>query len=588
MKSFFGRVFSTLVGLTIFSIVGFFLMIFFFAVLGSSGEEPIIVKSNSVLNLNLDFPIEDHLGKKEYKDYTFLNEDPKHSLFGMISAIAYAKEDPKIKGITIENNLTFAGYAQLKALRDALIDFKESGKFVVAYSDIYTQQSYYLSSAADTMYVNPSGTIEFNGLASEQYYYKDFQEKTGLKMEVVRHGKYKSAVEPFLENEMSDANREQIESYLNSMWATIKSDISESRTISSADLNTIADSLYSRTPKLALEHKIVDKIGYYDEYVNGIKQHIGINPEDKLASTDIKEYSEYVSTKQKSSYKKDKIAVIFAEGEIIYGEGDENFVGQGIINTSLKKAREDDRIKAIVLRVNSPGGSALTSELIWREIELTKKVKPVVVSMGNYAASGGYYIASNADYIVAEPMTVTGSIGVFGMLPNGTELFKKWGISTHQVTTNSNSIAYSFTKPMTENQRRYIKEGIIDVYDLFLTRVADGRKMTKDEVNTIAQGRVWTGNEAIEIGLVDEIGGLDTALEKATQLANIEEYAIKEFPVFKKDFAESLSQFGLMQTKEELIKEELGEEGYKVWKDIKTQTQREGVQLLFPYGTHIE
>ncbi|WP_422106336.1 signal peptide peptidase SppA [Winogradskyella sp.] len=586
--AFFKRVLSTIVGLIIFSFLSFILFFMFIAFLGSQGEEPIIVENNSVLNLSLNFEIEDHIGKKEYKDYTFLNEHPKHSLFGMIKAIEFAKTDPKIKGITIENNLTFAGYAQLRALRDALIDFKDSGKFVVAYSDIYTQQSYYLSSVADSIYVNPSGTIEFKGLASEQYYFKDFQEKTGLKMEVVRHGKYKSAVEPFLENEMSAANREQIESYLNSIWSTIKTDINQSRNIPSETLNVIADSLLGRTPDLALDNKLIDKVGYYDEYTGALKQQLGLQIEDKLPSISIREYSEYTYSKWASGYKKDKIAVIFAEGDIIYGEGDENFVGQGIINKSLKKAREDDKIKAIVLRVNSPGGSALTSELIWREIELTKKVKPVVVSMGNYAASGGYYIASNADYIVAEPMTVTGSIGVFGILPNGTELFEKWGISTHQVTTNTNAITYSFSKPLSENQHKYIKEGIIDVYDLFLTRVADGRGMTKDDVNTIAQGRVWTGSEAIDIGLVDELGGLDTALKKATELANIEDYAIKEFPVFKKDFMESLSQLGLMKTKEELLKEELGEDGYKVWKEIKTHTQREGVQLLFPYGTHIE
>ncbi|WP_299524711.1 signal peptide peptidase SppA [Winogradskyella sp.] len=586
--SFFKRVLSTIVGLIIFSILGFILFLIVIAFVGSQGEEPIIVDNNSVLNLKLDFEIEDHIGKKEFKDYTFLNEYPKHSLFGMIKSIEFAKTDPKIKGIIIENNLTFAGYAQLKALRDALIDFKDSGKFIVSYSDIYTQQSYYLSSAADTMYVNPSGTIEFKGLASQQYYFKDFQEKTGLKMEVVRHGKYKSAVEPFLENNMSAANREQIESYLNSIWSTIKTDISQSRSIPSETLNTIADSLLGRTPTLALENKLVDRVGYYDEFTNDIKHQIGIMTEDELPSIDIRDYSEYTYSKRKSSYKKDKIAVIFAEGDIIYGEGNEDFVGQGIINKSLKEAREDDKVKAVVLRVNSPGGSALTSELIWREIELTKKVKPVVVSMGNYAASGGYYIASNADYIVAEPMTVTGSIGVFGILPNGTELFEKWGISTHQVTTNTNAITYSFSKPLSVSQREYIKEGIIDVYDLFLTRVAQGRGMSKDDVNTIAQGRVWTGSEAIKVGLVDELGGLDTALEKATELANIDNYAIKEFPVFQKDFMESLGQLGLMKTKEELLKEELGEEGYKVWKDIKTQTQREGVQLLFPYGTHIE
>ena len=585
--SFLKRVFSTVIGIFVFLIICFFGLIFLGALLGSDSDEVVNVKSNSVLELTLDFPIKDYAGKTEFSDYPFLNENKKNGLFNIIDAINYAASDSKIKGISIDNNFINAGISQTKALRDALLKFKESGKFVVAYSDIYTQKDYYLSSVADTIYLNPVGMMEFKGLYSERLYFKDFQEKTGLKMEVIRLGKYKSAVEPFIANEMSDNNREQISVYLNSLWNEIKHDISESRNISLERLNTIADSLLARTPDLALNSKLIDKVGYHDEYVNDIKQAIGLDLEKDLNAVSIADYSEYAA-KKIGSFKKDRIAVIYAEGDIIYGEGDENSVGQGSMNKSLQKARKDDKVKAVVLRVNSPGGSALASELIWREIELTKKVKPVIVSMGDLAASGGYYIASNADKIIAEPTTITGSIGVFGMLPNGKEFADDMGINAEQVATNQNAVTYSFFEPLNDKQRKYIKEGILDIYELFSTRVSQGRNLTREQVEAIAQGRVWTGADAVNIGLVDELGGLDLALKYAAEAADIQEYSIKEFPVFEKDLDKMLEDFGLAKTKETILKEELGEENYKILKEIKSMSQKKGVQLLFPFSTEIK
>ncbi|NJX16314.1 signal peptide peptidase SppA [Tamlana crocina] len=585
--NFLKRVLATVVGIIVFVTLCFFGLLVLGALFGADPNETVKVKPNSVLELRLDFPIKDYAGKIEFEEYPFLNEHDKNGLFNLIDAINYAATDDKIKGISIDNNFIDAGISQTKALRGALLKFKESGKFIVSYSDIYTQKDYYLSSVADTIYINPVGMMEFKGLYSERLYFKDFQEKTGLKMEVVRLGKYKSAVEPFLDNEMSDNNREQISAYLSSLWGEMKSDISSSRNISEERLNIIADSLLARNPEMALETKLVDKIGYYDEYMNGIKRAVGINIDEELPSVTIRDYARFAANKV-NRYKKDKIAVIYAEGDIIYGEGDENAIGQGTMGKSLVEAREDDNVKAVVLRINSPGGSALASELIWREITLTKKVKPVIVSMGDFAASGGYYMACNADYIIAEPTTITGSIGVFGVLPNGKQLADNLGINAEQVKTNANAVTYSFFEPLNSTQRKFIKEGILDIYELFTNRVAQGRKMTLDEVEAIAQGRVWTGTDALNIGLVDELGGLDVALQHAAEAAEIQDYQIKELPVFKKNLDEMLEKFGVIKTKETILKEELGEENYKALKEIKSMSEKKGMQLLFPFSTDIK
>ncbi|MDG1731033.1 MAG: signal peptide peptidase SppA [Algibacter sp.] len=585
--NFIKRVLSTVTGIFVFLIICFFGLLVLGMLFGSSSDDLIQVKSNSVLEITLDFPIKDYAGKTNFPEYPFLNENKKNGLFNIIDAINYAATDEKIKGISIDNNFINAGVSQTKALRGALLKFKESGKFIVAYGDMYSQKDYYLSSVADTIYLNPAGMMEFKGLFTERLYFKDFQEKTGLKMEVIRLGKFKSAVEPYIASEMSANNREQISVYLNSLWNEMKQDISKSRDIPVQRLNTIADSLLARNPILAKSSHLIDKVGYYDEYINGMKHALGIKIKKDLNVVTIADYAEHAAKRISGKYSKNKIAVIYAEGNIIYGEGDLGNVGQGAMNKSLRKARNDDKIKAIVLRVNSPGGSALASELIWREIELTKKVKPVIVSMGDLAASGGYYIASNADKIIAEPTTITGSIGVFGMLPNGKGLADNMGINAEQVVTNKNAVTYSFFEPLNDNQRGFIKEGILHVYDLFSTRVAEGRNLSREQVETIAQGRVWTGADAVKIGLVDELGGLDLALKYAAEAADLKEYSIREFPVFEKDLDKMLQDLGLAKTKETILKEELGEENYNILKEIKAMSEKKGSQLLFPFSTDI-
>ena len=586
--SFLKRVLSTVTGIFVFLLICFFGLILLGMLIGSGSDDVVQVKPNSVLELKLDFPIYDYAGKTEFTDYPFLNEDEKNGLFNIIDAIKYAETDDKIKGISIDNNFINAGISQTKALRGALNKFKASGKFVVAYGDIYSQKDYYLSSVADTIFINPVGFLDFKGLYTERLYFKDFQDKSGFKMEVVRLGKYKSAVEPYIANKMSAENREQILVYLNSLWNEIKQDISLSRNITTARLNNIADSLLARTPQMAKTSNLIDKIAYHDEYVKGMKHALKLKPNKDLNVINVADYSEYASKKINANYSKNRIAVIYAEGDIMYGEGEKGIIGQGAMNKSLEKARNDDKIKSIVIRVNSPGGSALASELIWREIELTKKVKPVIVSMGDLAASGGYYIASNADKIIAEPTTITGSIGVFGMLPNGKNLADNIGINAEQVATNINAVTYSFFEPLNDNQREFIKEGILDIYDLFSRRVAEGRNLSREEVENIAQGRVWTGTDALKNGLVDELGGLDLALQRAAEAAEIQEYQIREFPVFEKSLEKMLQDLGIAKTKETIMTEELGEENYKMLKELKRLSQKKGVQLLFPFSTEIK
>lgn len=594
MTSFLKRVLSTVTGIFVFLFICFFMIAILGLLFSGDSKGLVQVKPNSILELKLDFPIKDYAGKIEFKEFPFFNESRKDGLFNLIDAIEFSAIDDNIKGISIDNNFIQAGISQTKALRDALLKFKKSGKFIVAYADVYSQKDYYLSSLADTVYINPSGILEFKGLYSERLYFKKLQEKTGVKMEVVRHGKYKSAVEPFLENEMSDNNREQISVYLNSIWNQMKTEISESRQVSEERLNVIADSLLTRNARLAKKSNLIDKVAYHDEYVNGLKNAVGIQDKDDLEIIEIKDYAEYTATRIKKHNNKTKIAVIYAEGEIIYGEGDEEHVGQGTMSESLKEARNNSEIKAVVLRINSPGGSALASELIWREIELTKKIKPVIVSMGNLAASGGYYIACNANKIIAEPTTITGSIGVFGVLPNGEELSKNIGINAEQVTTNKNTILYSFFEPLSKQQHDFIKEGVVDIYELFTNRVAVGRKMNIENVNKIAQGRVWTGVDALKNGLVDELGGLDLALKRAKEVAEIENYDKEEFPVFEKeDVGEVLlnkffEESSLIKTKETILKEELGEENYMILKNVKAMSNRKGIQLIFPFSTEIK
>lgn len=584
---FLGNVLATIIGLFVFFMLFFFGIILIGAIFGGDSEE-ISVKSDSVIELNLQNIKNDYAGK--YKDpwMEILSDGENVGVSDIINAIESAKTDNDIKGISILNDNSELGIAQYKALRDALESFKKSGKFVVAYASSYSQKEYYLNSVANTIYINPVGEFDFKGLSAELMFFKDLQEKSGIKMEVIRHGKYKSAVEPFLDNKMSDANREQTMSLLNSVWSSILFDISKSRTLSVAKLNEIANGLLARTPEMAKAEKLVDVIAYEDEYHNAIRKKLKVDKDEDYNKISIVDYAQKVATTSASNTSSDKIAVIYAQGEIMSGEGDVNTIGEGSMNRSLIEARKDKNVKAIVLRIDSPGGSALTSDLIWREIELTKKVKPVVVSMGNYAASGGYYIACNANKIFAENNTITGSIGVFGVLPNMTQLATKVGIYTEQVKTNENAAEYSPFVPMDEKFKAVTQESVEHVYKTFVSHVAAGRKMTVAQVDSIGQGRVWSGSQALKIGLVDKIGGLDDAIKEAASLAKTKKYSTQNFPEFEKDINDILANFPFAKSKASFIKEELGEETYRLMEQIKKVQARKGVQAMMPFEINIQ
>ena len=585
---FLGNVLATIVGLFVFFMMLFFGIILISAIF-SGGSDEVPVENNSVIELDLSLIKNDYAGKFNFKDFDYF--EVKHDgLSDVIRAIDEAKTDDNIKGISILNDESDLGMAQLKSLRDELEAFKKSGKFVYAYSNMYTQKEYYLNSVANTVYINPIGELDFKGLSSEVLFFKDFQEKSGLKMEVIRHGKYKSAVEPFLENEMSPANREQVLALLNSVWNSMVTDISKSRNVSISQLNTIANGLLARTPEMAKTQKLVDVIAYEDDYHNAIRKVLKVDSDEDYNKIDIKDYAENRAKTPKENTSKDKIAIIYAQGEIGNGEGDLNIIGEGSMRRSLQEARKNENIKAIVLRIDSPGGNALTSDLIWREIELTKKVKPVVVSMGNYAASGGYYLACNADKIFAEANTITGSIGVFGTLPNFSKLIDRVGIHVEQVNTHENAAEYSVFKPIDEKFRIVTQESVERIYNTFINRVAAGRKMTFAQVDAVAQGRVWSGSEAMKVGLVDEIGGMDAALKEASKLAKINTYKTQNFPQYEKSFDDLLSNLGLpfFKTKESFIKEEVGVENYKIIEQIRKMNTKKGTQFLMPFEINIK
>lgn len=585
---FLSNVLATLVGLFLFFVILFFGFFLIGILIGGNPDDSkkTLVKDNSVIVLDLDRIVQDHSARVLITDFPFFNDEKYTGLVDILNAIDNAKTDSKIKGISMLNTNTLLGLAQTKALRDKLENFKESGKFVVSYANYYTQGQYYLGSVADTVYINPVGQLDFKGLSSEILFFKDFQEKSGITMEVIRHGKYKSAVEPFLENKMSDENRLQMQELLNSAWESIVADISSSRNISVEQLNAIANNLEARTPQLAQNNNLVDKVVYEDQYQNGIKNALGLKMDEEYNTIDITRYATNIGIAAKRKKSDDRIAVIYAQGQILDGEGNPQTIGEGYVKKSLQDAVKDDNVKAIVLRVDSPGGSALASDIIWREIELTKKQKPVIVSMGNLAASGGYYISCNADRIFAEPTTITGSIGVFGVVPNFRKLANNWGIYSDQVSTHQNAAGYSLFQPMSESFRGVLTESVENIYTTFLDRVAQGRNMTVEEVNEVAQGRVWTGTDAKRLGLVDEIGGLEDAISYAARLVDADKYTVRNFPVFEKTFEEYITEnspFPLMKTKEALIREELGEENYQVIQQIKNMNSRKGIQAMMPY-----
>ncbi len=576
LRNLIASIFGTLIA------SGIIFVLFLIVISAATEIDKVTVKNNTVLEINLETLVKDYAPKSgDPFDDLFGFSDEKIGLNEIINAIENAEDDPNISGISISTLRVNAGIAQTQAIRNKLLEFKGSGKFINAYADVYDQKSYYLSSVADSIFVNPVGALDFKGLATEILFFKDLEDKSGVKMEVIRHGKYKSAVEPYLFNEMSASNRAQITSFLNAIWTEMLVDISDSRNISIDELNAIADNLLARNAELAIENKIIDGAIYMDEYNDKLKMAVGISTESKLHKVSLEDYISTGKGRIRSTAS-NNIAVIYAQGEIMYGRGNENYIGQELIIKALKKARNSNRVKGIVLRVNSPGGSALASELIWRELELTKEEKPLVVSMGNLAASGGYYLACNADRIFAEPTTITGSIGVFGVLPNVNKLAANIGLNAEQVRTNKGP-DYSIFEPMTSEFRAVTKEGVEKVYTTFLERVASGRAMTIQAVDSISQGRVWSGVEALENGLIDELGNLEDAISYAAELADITDYKVRNYPSYKVTLEDKFGSLPFMRSKEKVLIEEIGEENYKIYQTIKQFSRLRGVQARIPF-----
>ena len=576
LRTFLASVLGTLTALVLGGIILFMLIAGIASAVNSEGSSSALIQDNSIFSLKLDLPILDNVpGSQEFQVSLGLDAESVQ-LMDLVTAIDLAKANDKIKGIHLRSEYVQAGWAQTKTLRDALVTFKESGKFISAYGDYFTQKGYYLASVADSVFVNPNGGVELKGLASEILYFKDFEDEYGFKMEVIRHGKYKSAVEPYLSNTMSEANREQIGSLIASLWETIGSEIAEARNMSVDELDAIATELKANLVENAVKVGLVDQINYKSEYIELLKNKVGISEDDKLKLVG---YNDLLAGN--AAYKKgvrDKIAVIYAQGPILFGDGSESQIGDQVFVEAIEEAVKSKRVKAIVLRVNSPGGSAMISDILWNALEDAKKEKPLVVSMGNVAASGGYYIACNADTIFADPMTVTGSIGVFATIPNVKGFTDDIGINAEHVMTHKNAVGYSPFEPISPGFRKSALEGIEHVYETFKQRVADGRNLSLEEVEALAQGRVWTGLQAKENGLVDALGGLDAAIEAAAELAEIEEYNLTSYPKIETDFDDIfalMSPFAAIETK---IKSALPRE-FSAFIEASTSEENQALQI---------
>jgi protease-4 len=576
MKNFFKMLFASTLGVIIGGLILTFLsLIIFIGVVASIGSTPTFnLQKESVLRVNLKGSITD---RESPNPFGFLDGSSKdqYGLDDILSAIKKAKENEKIKGIYLESGFLSTGYANLEPIRKALLDFKESGKFIVAYGEEVNQRAYYISSVADQIFLNPQGVLDFRGLASSIQFNKGVFAKWGIEWQVYKVGTYKSAVEPFILDKMSDASREQVTSFLNDIWATLLKGISESRGIPAEQLNKYADEFIAfSNPQKLIDYKLIDDLKYGDEVEVYLKEKMGLEKDAKLNFAGVKDIQSIPDAQKKVS--KDKIAILYAEGEIFEDNMPSIFASGGITPTKyvkeLKKLQEDKNIKAVVFRVNSPGGSAYASDQIHHAVKALNAVKPVVVSMGTYAASGGYFISAGATKIIAEPTTITGSIGIFGLVPSGEQLAKKLGATHDGVSTNKHSnfgddllsIPYfGFglvpARPFNAEESALLQAHVERGYDTFLSRCADGRGKTKEEINAIGQGRVWTGNQALGLGLVDALGGIDLALKTAAELADIKDYSVEEFPA-KKDFFSQLFEESLSGAKVRVVEGFTGKE----------------------------
>ena len=576
--SMLGFFFSTI----LVSFLYLFMMIGMIATLSKSSTDTVQVKENSLLKIDLAQAISERAVSTPFDD--FAGYEPSIGLNNILAALKEAGGDPKIKGIYLNLSNVAASPATLKEIHDALLQFKEYKKFIYAYSDAYSQSGYYLASVADKVVMNPTGNLLLKGYSFQIMFYKGLLDKLDVDVQVIRHGQFKSAVEPYILDKMSEANTKQMTALVNSLWECTANDIAAARGITVDRLNQIVDNLSCFNPDSALEMKLVDKLAYASDMEKMLKTKMGVGENAKMNVVSLKSYAKSIRKSEKTG---DKIAVVYAVGNINDGKGDND---QGIYSDSFvkdfRKAYQDKDVKAIVLRVNSPGGSALASEVIWHEIEQAKKAgKKVVTSMGDYAASGGYYISCNSDYIIAQPNTLTGSIGVFGMIPSIQNTLKnKLGVTIDGVKSNEHSDFLSGYRALDAAEVDVMQQNVEQTYALFTKRVADGRKMTVAAVDSIGQGRVWSGKDALAIGLVDELGSLADAIDKARELAKVPHAPVVYYPR-QKSFFEKM--FNKEEETEMALRAKLGDL-YFMYEGMRNVLESSGVQARMPMELYIQ
>ena len=591
MKIFWKAFLASLLAIVVATILLIVILVGVISAVTSFNDQAITIKEQSLLILKLDGRIVERKSNNPFEGLELpgIKTSATIGLNQIFSCIEKAKTDNRIKGIYLELSDISAGYATVEEIRNALIDFKTSGKFVYTYSDMISQKAYYLATVSDSLIMNPMGMFDFRGLNAEHTFFKKALDKFGIEMQVVRgrNNKFKSAVEPYLFDKMSDASREQTSVYLNSIWGHVLKGISERRSISVDSLNIYANEVMTfQKPDVALKAKFFDNLKYKDQVLADFRKLTGLGVNDEIPVVSVSEYDKVAKTIDANGLAKDRIAIVYAEGEIDGGTDGAYQIDSKEVSKGIREARTDSTVKAIVIRVNSPGGSAYGSEVIWREVMLAQKVKPVVVSMGDYAASGGYYIACGADAILASPTTITGSIGVFGTIPNLSGLLSdKIGITFDNVSTNDHSDMPSMTRKMTPFEMNLMQNYVESTYEIFISHVAVGRKKTTTAIDSIGQGRVWSGVSGKSNGLVDEMGGLNDALKLAASKAGIAHYRIKELPKQKDTFEELMKSFST-KVQNSVLESKLGDT-YNLWEKFSRESRANGIYARLPYNLEI-
>ena len=585
MKNFIKTVLANVVALFIAGILLPFFLLFVIIIIGSisSADKDIKIKENSVLTIDFKSKVVEHENESESSIFE-IKEDAELKYQDILNAIETAKNDDKIKGISIELDDIDAGITQIDDIRKSLEDFKKSNKFVYAYGNNVSQASYYLGSVADQYFLNPVGGIELKGLSTEVIFLKEFAEKYGININVIRHGNFKSAVEPFLRNEMSPENKEQMTTLLNDAWGDISSKIIQSRKLDATEFKTVVDSLYATIPDLSLKYKLADKLVQKSEYEEIIKNKLNVGKDEKLNKVSIRNYAfSQVDTKTNDN----KIAVLYASGTIYNGNKYSDIHSERYIQY-IKNLAQDDNIKAVVLRVNSPGGSANASDEILYELQQLKQKKPLIISFGDYAASGGYYISMAGDRIFAQNNTITGSIGVFGVIPDAKNLANRNGIYSDVVSTNANSNMISPFSGLSSGTLAIAQRSVVNTYNRFVHFVSKNRNKTAEEVDAVGSGRVWSGKRAKEIGLVDEIGSLNDAVKYAANKANIAEYEAVSYPEKVDKFEQIMGNLRQGNIAESYVKSQISEENYQLFKVFSDQNFKNSIQMTMPYIIRIK